>query len=62
VDTGSSDCYIDGRFADKRSLNVRRAVEVAPAETSVRIRMPFQGRCVTQLLVENNEKATQWRI
>jgi len=54
MDTGSSDCYIDRRFADKHSLNIRRAVgEVTLAETSVR--MPIRGQCITHLLVENNE-------
>jgi len=52
--TGSSDCYIDRRFADKHSLSIRRAVgEVTLAETSVR--MPIRGQCITHLLVENNE-------
>ena len=53
MDTGSSDCYMDRRFADKHSLNVRRAVEVTLAETSVR--MPIRGQSITHLLVENNE-------
>jgi len=54
MDTGSSDCYIDRRFADKHSLNIRRAVgEVTLAETSVR--MPIRGQCITHQLVENNE-------
>jgi len=54
MDTGSSDCYIDRRFADKHSLNIRRAVgEVTLAETSVR--MPVRGQCITHLLVKNNE-------
>jgi len=54
MDTGSSDCYIDRRFADKHSLNIRRAVgEVTLAETSVC--MPIRGRCITHLLIENNE-------
>jgi len=53
-DTGSSNCYIDRRFAEKHSFNIRRAVgEVTLAETSVRV--PIRGQCVTHLLVENNE-------
>ena len=54
MDTGSSDCYIDRRFADKHSLDIRRAVgEVTLADTS--IRMPIRGQCITHILVENNE-------
>ena len=54
MDTGSSDCYIDRRFANKHSFNIRRAVgEVILAETSVRI--PIRSQCITYLLVENNE-------
>jgi len=54
LDTGSSDCCTDRRFADKHSLNIRRAVgEVTLAETSVR--MPIRDQCITHLLVENNE-------
>ena len=54
MDTESSDCYIDRRFADKHSLNIRRAVgEVTLAETSVL--MPIRGQCITHLLVENNK-------
>jgi len=54
MDTGSSDCCIDQRFADKHSLNIRRAVgEVTLAETSVCV--PIRGQCITHLLVENNE-------
>ena len=49
MDTGSSDCYIDRRFADKHTLNLRRAVgEVTLAETSVR--MPIRGQCITHWL------------
>ena len=44
MDTGSSDCYIDRRFADGK---------VTLAETSVH--MPIRGQCITHLLVENNE-------
>ena len=52
MDTGSFDCYIDRRFANKHSLNIRRAVgEVTLAETSVR--MPIRGQCITHWL--NNE-------
>jgi len=51
MDTGSFDCYIDRRFADKQSLNIRRAVgEVTLAETSVR--MPIRGQCITHILVK----------
>ena len=50
MDPGSSDCYIDRRFADKHSLSIRGAVgEVTLAETSVS--MPIRGQCITHLLV-----------
>ena len=52
--TGSSDCYIDRRFADKHFFSIRRAVVVVTlAETSVS--MPIRGQCITHLLVENHK-------
>ena len=54
MDTGSSDCCIDKRFAKAHTLKIYDKIgEVALAETSVK--MPIQGQCIAKLNIANNE-------
>ena len=54
MDTGSSDCYIDKRFAKAHTLKIYDKIgEVTLAETSVK--MPIQGQCIAKLNIANNE-------
>ena len=54
MDTGSSDCYIDKRFAKAHTLKIYDKIgEVTLAETSVK--MPIQGQCKAKLNIANNE-------
>ena len=54
MDTGSSDCYINKRFAKAHTLKVYDKIgEVTLAETSVK--MLIQGQCIAKLNIANNE-------
>ena len=54
MDTGSSDCYMDKRFAVKHSLRITETNnEVTLTETSVR--MPIHVQCLAKSTVTENE-------
>ena len=54
MNTGSSDCYIDKRFAERHSFKSSPAVaEVTLAETSER--MSIRGQCTAALTVKGND-------
>ena len=53
MDTGSSDCYKDKRFAERHSFEISPSLgEVTLAETSVR--MPIRGQSTAALTVKGN--------
>ena len=54
MDTGSSDCYVDKRFAKAHTLKIYDKIgEVTLAETFVK--MPIQGQCIAKLNIANNK-------
>ena len=54
MDIGSSDCYINKRFAKAHTLKIYGNIgEMTLAETSVK--MPIEGQCIAELKIANNE-------